>query len=201
MSRSGWWSRVVVQVAILAALSGGSSVSAQQPDTSHPAPLPPPAAARPSGPTYPLAPSALLSMGSLTPRVAMSGYLIARATHRNDSTAAAITRARLTGQVAPLPYLGIRLQAELASSQTGKLRPDSTVAGFTLTDAYLELIPPPAVTARSSLLQEIRPALLVGQVKVPFSLEYLTPVNIIKTVDRSQVVDRYSLKRDIGVTL
>lgn len=171
---------------------------AQQPDSAHPVAATP-AATAPAVPTYPLVPTAVLNLRTLSPRVGLSGYLTARALHRSDSTAIAVTRARLTAMVAPKPYLGIRLQAEFSSSQTGRARADSTVPGFALTDGYLQLTAPPAVASRSRLLTAVRPALLAGQLKLPFSLEYLTPISIIKTVNRSQAVDRLSLKRDIGL--
>jgi hypothetical protein len=190
--RSKWWAPGAALLVI------ASPAWAQQPDSAHPAPAPA-AATAPAAPTYPLVPTPVLNLRTLSPRVGISGYLTARALHRNDSTAITMTRARLTAMVAPKPYLGIRLQAEFSSSQTGRARADSTVAGFALTDAYLQLTAPPAVASRSRLLTEVRPALLAGQFKLPFSLEYLTPISIIKTVNRAQAVDRLSLKRDIGV--
>ena len=189
-------------LALATALASGASPAwAQRPDSAQPAPAAALAAPGMTGPSYPLVPTALLNMRSLSPRVAISGYLSARAMHRHDSTTVGITRARLTAMVAPQPYLGIRVQAEFSSSQTGRARADSSVAGFSLTDGYLELTPPPSLTGRSRLLTEVRPALLAGQLKLPFSLEYLTPFSMIKTVSRSQAVDRLSLKRDIGLTL
>ncbi len=152
------------------------------------------------GPTYPLAPTAVFEMRAFSPHIAVSGYLSARATHHDDSTAAVLNRARLTAMVGPLPYMGVRLQADFSSATVGRERPDSTVPGFAVTDAYVQISPPLTALQPGTLADELRPALLVGQFKAPFSLEYLTPITILKTVDRAQAVDQLAIKRDIGVS-
>lgn len=48
------------------------------------------------------------------------------------------------------------------------------------------------------MLGQLHPAIVAGQFKTPYSLEYLTSFNTLKTADRSQTVDRLSQKRDIG---
>ena len=60
--------------------------------------------------------------------------------------------------------------------------------------------PPPRLTRAGTLLAALRPALVAGQFKVPFSLEYLTAFGMLETANRSQAVDRLALKRDVGVT-
>ncbi|MGI8497880.1 MAG: hypothetical protein ACR2OG_09915 [Gemmatimonadaceae bacterium] len=152
----------------------------------------------PPAPSYPLAPSPVLDMRSFPATPALSGYLSERTTRRNDSTGFLLNRARITVQAGPRSFLGIKLQGDFSGAQTGRLRSDSTVSGFTLTDAYVELVPPPDAAPAGSLLALLRPALVVGQFKMPFSLEYVTPFGLLKTANRSQVVDRITPKRDIG---
>ena len=183
--------RVAVAAVLLGSATG--SLHAQGPDSAHAHATPTPAA---HAPGYPLAPTPVLDLHSLGARIALSGYISARLTHHNDSTAMVVNRARLTAQIAPLPYMGVRLQADFSSGQTGRTRADSSVAGFTLTDGYAELAAP---TSRPGTVADLRPALIAGQFKAPFSLEYLTPFSILKTVDRSQAVDSLAIKRDIGV--
>ena len=174
-----------------------ATLAAQTPDSGHAGPS---AHAPAPAPTYPLAPTAVFEMRAFSPRIALSGFLAARATHHDDSTSAVLNRARLTGMVGPLPYLGVRLQADFSSATVGRERADSTVPGFAATDAFVEISPPVAALRPGTLADRLRPALLVGQFKAPFSLEYLTPVTVLKTVDRAQAVDQLALKRDIGVS-
>jgi hypothetical protein len=150
------------------------------------------------GPSYPLTPSPVLDMRLFPASPALSGYLSERTTRRNDSTGFVLNRARITVQAGPRPFLGIKLQGDFSGAQTGRLRSDSTTSGFTLTDAYVELVPPPEKAPAGSLLATLRPALVAGQFKMPFSLEYVTPFGLLKTANRSQVVDRITPKRDIG---
>jgi hypothetical protein len=89
----------------------------------------------------------------------------------------------------------VRLQGDFSTGVSGRLRSDSTTTGFSLTDAYVELAPPDS-TSRVALWH---PALIVGQFKQPFSLEYLTSFAYLQTANRSLVVDTRSPKRDIGV--
>ena len=147
-------------------------------------------------PTYPLAPSPVLDARTLTPGPAFSGYLSVRQTRRNDSTVNAVNRARLTVMGMPYPGIAYRLQADF--SAIGRLQRDSTVPATVLTDAYVQLFHAPAAGDSASRLAALAPALVVGQFRVPFSLEYLTPFSLLKTANRSLVVDRLSPRRDIG---
>lgn len=129
---------------------------------------------------------------------ALSGYVSVRMTHTDGATGFLLNRGRLTVQVGPKPFFGIKIQGDFSGAQTGRLRSDSTVAGFTLTDAYVELAPPSKWSPAGSVLAQLHPAIVAGQFKTPYSLEYLTSFATLKTADRSQAVDRLSQKRDIG---
>ncbi|MDB4910748.1 MAG: hypothetical protein JWO39_1571 [Gemmatimonadetes bacterium] len=129
---------------------------------------------------------------------ALSGYVSVRMTHTDGATGFLLNRGRLTVQVGPKPFFGIKIQGDFSGAQTGKLRSDSTVAGFTLTDAYVQLVPPMKWATPGSLLAQLHPAIVAGQFKTPYSLEYLTSFATLKTADRAQAVDRLSQKRDIG---
>jgi len=147
--------------------------------------------------SYPLVPTPVLEPRILTPGPAFSGYVSARSTHRNDSTVHAINRARVTVMGLPHPGLAYRLQADFSAA--GRLQRDSTVPATVLTDAYVQLFYHPTSKADSaSRLAAFAPALIAGQFRVPFSLEYLTPFSLLKTANRSLVVDRLSPRRDIG---
>jgi hypothetical protein len=143
-------------------------------------------------PQYPVAPSPVLTLARLTSPIQISGYLSVRETLRNDSSAFALNRARLTAQSLVMPFLAVRMQADLAA--IGRTRGD-TVPSFALTDAYIQLSPR---TDSSPSLQQLRPAFIAGQFKTPFSLEYLTSYSSLLATNRSQIVDRFALKRDIG---
>ena len=149
-------------------------------------------------PIYVLTPSPVISMRLFPRTPALSGYVSVRMTHTDGATGFLLNRGRLTVHVGPKPFFGIKIQGDLSGAQTGKLRADSTVAGFTLTDAYVELVSPPQWVKPGSLLTQLHPAVVLGQFKTPYSLEYLTSFAALKTADRSQVVDRLSQKRDIG---
>ncbi len=144
---------------------------------------------------HPVAPSPVFELATLGTAPAFGGYVSVRGTRRNDSLGAQVNRGRLTMLVAPRPFLGIRMQGDLSSGQLGRLRDDGTTSGFTLTDAYVELAPPAGSAPRFA---RWHPALLIGQFKQPFSLEYLTSFAYLETANRAQVVDRESPKRDIG---
>jgi hypothetical protein len=149
-------------------------------------------AATPLAAQYPALPSPVLDLPRLSREVRLSGYLAVRLTRRNDSLAFLINRARLTAMVAPQPYLAIRVQGDLSAS--GRLSTDSTVAAFTLTDAYLQLSPPDSL----SFAGRHQAALIVGQFRTPFSAEYLSSLSLLQSANRSLVVDRASTRRDIG---
>lgn len=150
------------------------------------------AAAPPLAAQYPIAPSPVLDMSRMEPGLALSGYLAARQTRRQDSTTFSISRIRLTAQARPLPFLAVRVQGGISNSDIGSA--SSMVGTFAFSDAYVQLAPPDA-----HRFQAVHPSLIVGQFKMPFSLEYLTPYSHLLTVDRSQAVDGLSIKRDIGV--
>ncbi|MEO6209382.1 MAG: porin, partial [Gemmatimonadaceae bacterium] len=158
----------------------------------------PPAAAPAPTPTYLLNPSPVINMRFYPSKPALSGYVSGRMTHVDGATGFLLNRGRLTVQVGPKPFFGIKIQGDFSGAQTGKLRADSTVAGFSLTDAYVQLAPPPAWAPAGSMLAQLHPAIVAGQFKTLYSLEYVTSFASLKTVDRSQVVDRLSQKRDIG---
>ena len=182
---------VALAFAAAATLPAGAAAAQGAPgDTTHAAQ--PPLA---NGAPYPLAPSPVFDARHLTTSPSLGGYVAVRQTRRNDSTLFAVSRARVTVMVAPRGYLAVRLQADL--SNVGRVARDSSVAASLLTDAYLQLTPPPSSSA-GAWYAALEPALLVGQFRSPFSLEYLTPFSLLKTVNRSAAVDRLSLKRDIG---
>jgi hypothetical protein len=175
----------------LAAATGSANIYAQ--DTTHAAPP-----ALVPVPIYQLAPTPILNAHSFPPTPALSGYVSGRMTRRDGATGFLLNRGRITVQVGPKPFFGIKIQGDLSGAQTGRLRSDSTVAGFNLTDAYVQLVPPPTMAPHGSLLAQLHPAIVAGQFKTPFSLEYLTSFATLKTANRSQAVDRLSQKRDIG---
>jgi len=147
-----------------------------------------------AGAQYPLAPSPVLDLHTLTRELRLSGYVSARETLRRDTLTAVINRARLTAQVLPAPFAAIRVQADFAA--TGFARAD-TLPAILLTDAYIELVPP-ATLARTGA-RALHPALIVGQFRTPFALEFLTPFSLLQTANRSQPIDRHTTRRDIGL--
>jgi hypothetical protein len=149
------------------------------------------AAAR-SDAQYPLAPSPVLDPQLFSRELSLGGYVSVRETIRGDSSTFALNRARFTVQVAPTDFALLRVQSDLAA--LGRTSGD-TVPGFALTDAYAQLNPPNGWRLPAS----IRPALILGQFRTPFSLEYLTPFSLLHTTSRSQFVDRIATRRDIGL--
>ena len=147
-----------------------------------------------AGAQYPLAPSPVLDLHALTRELRLSGYVSARETLRRDTLTAIVNRARLTAQVLPAPFAAIRIQADFTA--TGFARAD-TVPAILLTDAYIELVPP--VTLARTGAHALHPALIVGQFRTPFSLEFLTPFSLLQTANRSQPIDRHTTRRDIGL--
>lgn len=135
---------------------------------------------------YPLAPSPVLDLDALTPELRLGGYVSVRETLRRDTLTFTVNRARLTAHVLPSPFAALRLQVDFTS--TGLARAD-TVPAIVLTDAYIQLVPPAARHA----------ALVVGQFRTPFTLEFLTPFSLLQTATRSQPIDRHTTRRDIGI--
>ena len=138
-------------------------------------------------------PLPILSTGSLTREPRLSGYVSARETIRDDTMTFIINRARMTVVAAPASFIAVRLQADFAT--LGRTRGD-TVPASLITDAYIQLAP---TDTASRLVQMLRPVLLLGQFKAPFSLEYLTSSTSVITADRSMAADRLAIKRDRGV--
>jgi hypothetical protein len=149
-------------------------------------------------PPYPLNPTTVLARTSFPTSPSLSGYISVRGARVDDVTAFQINRGRLTVMEGPKSFLGIRIQGDFSTGQSTKLKSDSTVSGFTLTDAYVELVTPKSVQTDHPIIGDLHPSLIVGQFKTPFSLEYLTSFANLKTANRSQSVDRLSQKRDIG---
>jgi phosphate-selective porin O/P len=141
---------------------------------------------------YPVNPSPVLDPTVFGSDVSFGGLLILRHTQRNDTGTSIIRNARFTAQGKLRPTLLLKLQADFAAA--GKTSGDSTVNGFAVTDAFFQF----AGRDTTPSMGRLYPAILAGQFKVPFSLEYLTPVGRLLTANRSQVVDRLSIKRDIG---
>ena len=121
----------------------------------------------------------------------LSGYVVPRQTLRGDTNTFSIERARFTMQTQPGSLLSLRLQADFAAvdSSTGRTEPS-----FALTDGYVQLSPPES----SVTYRRFQPALLIGQFKTPFSLEFLTPFPVLYTANRSEASDSLATRRDIG---
>lgn len=143
---------------------------------------------------YPLVPTPVIPLGTLSSSIKVGGYVSVRDTKHGDSTSFSVNRARLTAMIAPLPYLAVRVQADFSGNQSETVS-DNTVHGFELTDAYVELAQP---VADSLTWGQWHPALIVGQFKQPFSLEYLTSYAYLRTTNRAAAIDALTPKRDIG---
>ena len=141
---------------------------------------------------YPVNPGIVISTGSLTREPKLGGYISVRETVRDDTMTFTLHRARIGVQALPAPFVALRLQADL--SAVGRTSGD-TIPGILITDAIVQLAP--TDTARP-IVRMLRPALLVGQFRTPFSLENLTSSSIILTASRSMAADRLSPKRDRG---
>ena len=143
---------------------------------------------------YPLAPSPVLDLRTLSRELRLAGYVSVRETLRRDTLTAVVNRARLTAQVLPAPFAALRIQVDFTA--TGLARAD-TVPAIVLTDAYVQLVPPGTLAAAGA--RPLRPALAIGQFRTPFALEFLTPFSLLLTANRSQPIDRHTTRRDIGV--
>jgi hypothetical protein len=140
---------------------------------------------------YPLAPTPVLDLSALSPEPRFSGYVAVRQTWRDDTSTFVVNRARVTVMTRPLAYAAVRLQTDF--SAIGQSRGD-TIPAISLTDAYVQLSRDDSV----GRLRHLRPALLVGQFRTPFSLEFLTSFSLLVTSNRSQASDRLAKRRDIG---
>ncbi len=141
---------------------------------------------------YPLAPSPVLDPRASSGELHLSGYVSVRETIRRDSSTFSITQARITVTAAPSEFAMVKVQGNFAA--LGRSGSD-TVPGVVVTDAYVQLMPPNEWRP----LGGIRPSVIIGQFKTPFSLEFLTGFSLLQTALRSQVVERLATRRDIGV--
>jgi hypothetical protein len=141
---------------------------------------------------YPLAPSPVLDPRAFSGALHLSGYVAIRETIRRDSSTFSINQARVTATAAPSEFAMVKVQGNLAA--LGRNSGD-TLPGFVVTDAYVQLMLP----NERRPFGGIRPSLIIGQFKTPFSLEYLTGFSVLQTALRSQVVERLATRRDIGV--
>lgn len=149
-------------------------------------------AAAPAMAQYPVNPTPVLSTGSLTREPRLSGYLSVRETIRDDTSTFIINRARIAVQALPASFVAVRLQADF--SALGRVSGD-TVPAVLITDAYVQLAP---TDTASRIVQLFRPALLIGQFRTPFALDYLTSFSTVITANRSLGADRLSPRRDRG---
>lgn len=131
-----------------------------------------------------LLPAGLAAQQAATPAtpVKLGGYLQTRLTWQEDvGLTASINRARLQATGTITGGFSYRIQAEFRTGNVG-----SGKASASLTDAYIRW-------ARDAF------GVQVGQMKTPFSREYLTSIADIETLDRSAPVDSLATKRDIGL--
>lgn len=140
---------------------------------------------------YPLAPSPVLDLTTLAPELRLSGYVSVRGTVRSDTLTFIVNRARVTAMLRPAPVAALRVQVDFTA--TGRSSGD-TVPAIVLTDAYIQVQPPDG-----SRWASLQPALVVGQFRTPFALEFLTSFSLLQSANRSLVVDRVAPRRDIGV--
>jgi hypothetical protein len=140
---------------------------------------------------YPLAPTPVLDTRTFTREVRLGGYVGVRGVLRRDTLTFVVNRARVTAQALPAPFAALRFQVDYTA--TGRTSGD-TVPAIVLTDAYVLLVPP-----SPDSVGRLHPALVVGQFRTPFSLEFLTSFSLLPVPSRSQPVDRLSTRRDIGV--
>lgn len=114
--------------------------------------------------------------------VKLGGYMQARLAYQKDlGLTATLNRARLQATGAIATNFSYRLQAEFRTGNVGTGR-----ASVSLTDAYIRW-------SRQAL------GIQVGQMKTPFTREYIASIADIETLDRSTVVDSIAPKRDIGM--
>jgi hypothetical protein len=138
---------------------------------------------------YFLRPSPVLDPKTVNSTVVLSGVVSVKHTESLDTGSTILRNARLGIVVKALPTVFVKLQADFAGA--GRLSSDSTIGGFAITDGFIQLMPVNPV-------KRIRPALIVGQFKTPFSLEYQTSVTRLLTSNRTLVVDRLAPRRELG---
>ena len=115
-----------------------------------------------------------------TPAPKVTGYIQPRFESVGDSTLFFLRRVRVAVQGDITPWASYRVQVELRN--LGTTGAPATVAG---TDLYVAL-------------QSAHWGGLVGQFKIPFSLEALLGSSILELADRSIVVGDLAPNRDIG---
>lgn len=111
----------------------------------------------------------------------LGGYLQTRVTYQDKvGMTATINRARLqaTGTIAT--GFSYKVQGEFRTGNTGRN------ASVSLTDAYIRY-------SHQAI------GVQVGQFKTPFTIEYITSIADVESLDRSTVVDSLAPKRDIGI--
>jgi hypothetical protein len=145
---------------------------------------------------YPVAPTPVLTLGSMTREPRFSGYISARETLRSDTSTFTINRARLGVQALPVPYVAVRLQADFAAVGRTTGASGDTIPALQVTDAFIQL-GLPDTASRIALL--LRPSLMIGQFRTPFGLEALTSFSAVITANRSLAAERLSTRRDRGV--
>ena len=145
---------------------------------------------------YPVAPTPVLNLGSMTREAKLSGYISVRETLRSDTATFIINRARLGAQALPASFIAVRLQADFAAVGRTTGTSGDTIPAIQVTDAFVQLGPPDSASRMAQLL---RPALLVGQFRTPFGLEALTSTTSVITANRSLASERISPRRDRGI--
>jgi hypothetical protein len=151
------------------------------------------AATAPAHAQYPVNPPAVISTGSLTREPRLSGYISLRETIRDDTSTFIVNRARIGVQALAASFVAVRLQADL--SAFGRISGD-TAPAVLVTDAFVQLAP---TDTASRLVRLLRPGLLIGQFRTPFSLEALTSFSQVITANRSLGAERLSPRRDRGL--
>ena len=146
----------------------------------------------PSEAQYPLAPSPVIDARPPVGELRLSGYVSVRETIRDDSSTFSVNQARITVTAAATSFVAVKMQGNLAA--LGRSAGD-TIPAFVVTDAYAQLTLPNERGGSDAL----RPTVIVGQFKTPFSLEYLTGFSLLQTAGRAQMVERIATRRDVGV--
>jgi hypothetical protein len=144
---------------------------------------------------YSVAPMPAMSTSSLTRDPHFNGYISVRETIRDDTMTFILHRARLTVAAMPAPFVALKVQADFATVGRTTGSSGDTIPGLLITDAFIQLVPPDTA---SRITRMLRPALLIGQFKAPFSLEYLTSSTSLLTANRAFPADRLGVKRDRG---
>ncbi|GAC1516633.1 MAG: hypothetical protein NVS1B4_12620 [Gemmatimonadaceae bacterium] len=141
---------------------------------------------------YPVIATPVLSLSGYSTTPKLAGYVSVRETVQRDTATMTVNHARLGLVALPLPYVAVKLQGDFAA--VGRTVGD-TVPAMVLTDAFLQFTLPEAPGAAP---RTIRPAVIVGQFRTPFAIEYLTPSTIFTTIEHSQAGELISTRRDIG---